>query len=94
MKEESQKRQFLLVSRAWRRVMMDGAGERLNKDGQVIVRSLLKKCDFFGRQYDPINPHETLIKAVKRQFVIDILASLNMTEASIDQLAKEATTDD
>ena len=94
MIEESQKRQFVLVSRAWRRCLMEGDGERLNKDGRLIVKSLLKKCDFFGRQYDPINQNETLIKAVKRQFVIDILASLNMTEASIDQLAKEATSDE
>ena len=73
--------------------MVEG-GTMLHDDGLLIVRSLLRKAEFFGRQYDPANPNETLIKAVKRQFVIDVLASLNLQETALSTLMEIATHDD
>lgn len=91
---QSETRRQVLLSRAWRRAFEDESGKALNEDGRMIIRSLLRKSDFFGRQYDPTNPTETLIRAVKRQFVIDILAHLNLKDESLPTLIEIETADD
>jgi len=90
---ESQKRWLIRVARAWRRCLLTPETESLHSDGQLIVRDLLNKSAFFGRQYGG-TAEETLILAVKRQMVIDTLALLGITEAQITTIMELDTQDD
>ena len=84
---ESKALRTLRLSRAWKRLFL-GEDGGLHNDGRQILQDLLRKADFFGVQYEPGNHDATLIKAVKRSFVIDILAQLSIDEAQIQQLIR------
>lgn len=90
----SETRRQVLLARAWKRCLMDETGTRLNSDGRLIVQALLRKADFFGRQQDPNSPTLTYIKCAKREFVIDILAYLNLKEEALSTLIDLVKSDD
>jgi L-rhamnose isomerase len=78
----SPKRRELLVSRAWKRLLLAEDGG-VSKDGKVVLQDLMVKASFFGKQYELGNPERTFELAVRRQTVIHILACLAIGEEQI-----------
>ena len=78
----SPKRRELLVSRAWKRLLLAEDGG-ISKDGKVVLQDRMVKASFFGQQYQLGNHERTLELAVRRQTVIHILACLAIGEEQI-----------
>lgn len=85
LETQSPRRRELLVARAWKRLLLAADGG-LNPDGKLVLRDLMAKAQFFGKQYELGNQERTLQLAVRREVVIHILASLSIGEVQIMQL--------
>ena len=78
----SPKRRELLVSRAWKRLLLAEDGG-ISRDGRLVLQDLMAKASFFGKQYELGNPERTLELAIRRQTVIHILACIAIGEEHI-----------
>lgn len=79
----SRRRATLLVSRAWKRIMLDEQG-KLHSDARLILRDLFDKAGFYAaQQYFPGQNDLTVARASRREIVIHILALIEKSEDEI-----------
>lgn len=85
VRDEPRENAAIRLSRAWKRVML-GEDGKLHADGALILRDMFKKSGFFSRvQYVAGNHDQTMVLAVRREFVIGLLAYLDLSEAAIEK---------